>query len=74
MSSIDSDYARRLEMRQMSNRDLFKRCDTELVLRLHNKKTHKASIARDKLLVELDVKTGMRRAEMANLEAKGCTC
>ena len=160
MASIDPDYARRLEMRQMSNHDLFKRYDIELLLRLHNKKnlsdtrkmlgrfetflaerspspdlakeflsqfanrkprtlyryaqmiksfmkwygqpleefkvkiprtlppyieddqierilkaidnksTHKGSIARDKLLVQLDVKTGLRRAEIANLEAR----
>ena len=38
MASIDPDYARRLEMRQMSNEDLFKHYDTELLLRLHNKK------------------------------------
>jgi len=160
MASIDPDYARRLEMRQMSNPDLFKRYDTELVLRLRNeknlsdtrkmlnkfetflagrspspdlakeflaqfadrkprtlyryaqmiksfmkwdgqpmdefkvkvpktlppyieddqierilqaidnKKTHKGTIVRDKLLVQLGVKTGLRRAEMANLEAR----
>jgi len=38
IASIDPDYARRMEIRQMSNHDLFKRYDTELVLRLHNKK------------------------------------
>jgi integrase/recombinase XerD len=37
---------------------------------ISSKKTHKGSIARDRLLVELDVKTGLRRAEMANLEAR----
>ncbi|MFC1939791.1 tyrosine-type recombinase/integrase [Chloroflexota bacterium] len=160
MASIDPDYARRLQMRQMSNRDLFKRYDPELLLRLHNrknlsdtrntlknfeafldgrspsrdlakeflarfvdrkprtrsryaqmiksfmkwygqpmdefkvkvprtlppyieddqierilkamgsKKTHKGSIVRDQLLIQLGVKTGLRRAELANLEAR----
>ncbi|MFC2041127.1 tyrosine-type recombinase/integrase, partial [Chloroflexota bacterium] len=160
MASIDPDYARRLQMRQMSNRNLFKLYDTELLLRLHNKKnlsdtrkmlsnfetflagrspspdlakeflsqfagrkprtlyryaqmvksfmkwygqpleefkvkiprtlppyvedeqierilqamsskrSHKGTIVRDQLLVQLDVKTGMRRAEMADLEAR----
>ncbi|MFC1911852.1 tyrosine-type recombinase/integrase [Chloroflexota bacterium] len=160
IATIDPDYARRLEMRQMSNRDLFKRYDTELVLRLRNKNnlsdtrkilskleaflaecsptpalakeflalyadrkprtfyryvqmvksfmkwygqsmdefkvkipkslppyiedgqierilnaiaskmTHKKTIARDQLLVELDAKTGLRTAEMSNLEAR----
>lgn len=37
---------------------------------IDSKKTHKGSIARDRLLVELDVKTGLRRAELANLEAR----
>jgi len=160
MSTVDPDYARRLEIRKMSNRDLFKRYDTELLLRLHNKKnlsdtrkilgrfeaflgerspstdlakeflaqysdrkprtlsryaqmvksfmkwygqpvddfkvkiprtlppyiedeqierilqamsnkrSHKGTIARDQLLVKLDVNTGLRRAEMSNLEAR----
>ncbi len=160
MASIDPDYARRLEMKQMSNRDLIKRYDIELVLRLRNrknlsdtrkmlgkfeillaerspspdlakeflaqyagrkprtlyryaqmiksfmkwygqpmdefkvkiprslpayiedeqierilnaidnKKTHKGTIERDHLLVEMDAKTGLRRAEMANLEGR----
>ncbi|MFC1966832.1 tyrosine-type recombinase/integrase [Chloroflexota bacterium] len=160
MATIDPDYARRLQMRQMSNCDLFKRYDIELLLRLHNKKnlsdtrkmlsnfetfltgrspspdlakeflsqfanhkprtlsryaqmvkslmkwygqpleefkvkiprtlppyveddqierilqamsskrSHKGTVVRDQLLVQLDVKTGMRRAEMADLEAR----
>ncbi|MFC1935122.1 tyrosine-type recombinase/integrase [Chloroflexota bacterium] len=160
IASIDPDYARRLEVRQMSNHDLFKRYDTELLLRLRNKgnlsdarkmlgrfeiflgerspspdlakefltqfadrkprtlyhyaqmvksfmkwygqpmdefkvkvprtlppyieddqierildamgnkRTHKKTITRDQLLVQLDLKTGLRRAEMANLEAR----
>jgi len=37
---------------------------------ISSKKTHKGSIVRDKLLVQLGVKTGLRRAEMANLEAR----
>ncbi|MFC2040523.1 tyrosine-type recombinase/integrase [Chloroflexota bacterium] len=35
-----------------------------------NKMTHKGTIVRDQLLVQLDVKTGLRRAEMASLEAR----
>jgi len=35
-----------------------------------SKRTHKGSIVRDKLLVQPDVKTGLRRAEMADLEAR----
>jgi integrase/recombinase XerD len=42
----------------------------KLLKAIEGKKTHKASIARDRLLVELAVKTGMRRAELANLEAR----
>ena len=34
------------------------------------KKTHKKMIARDLLLVELDWRTGLRRSELANLEAR----
>ena len=37
---------------------------------IDSKKTHKGSIERDRLLIQLDVKTGLRRAEMANLEAR----
>jgi len=37
---------------------------------IDNKKTHKGSILRDRILVELGIKTGMRRAELANLESK----
>ena len=36
---------------------------------IENKKSHKGSIVRDLLLVELALNTGMRRAELANLEA-----
>jgi integrase/recombinase XerD len=35
-----------------------------------NKMTHKGSIVRDSLLLALALKTGMRRAELANLEPK----
>ena len=37
---------------------------------IESKRTHKGTIVRDKLLVQLDVKTGLRRAELANLEAR----
>ena len=37
---------------------------------LENKVTHRDCIARDSLLVELALKTGMRRAELANLQVK----
>ena len=37
---------------------------------IENKKTHKGCINRDSLLVELALKTGMRRTELANLEPK----
>ena len=37
---------------------------------IQNKKTHKGCITRDSLLVELALKTGMRRAELANLEPR----
>ncbi len=37
---------------------------------MSSKRSHKGTILRDKLLVELGVKTGLRRAEMANLEAR----
>ncbi len=40
----------------------------KLLKAIDGKKTHKASITRDRLLIELDIKTGMRRAELANLE------
>ena len=45
--------------------------DTEiekLISAIETKKTHKGSIVRDTLLVELALKTGMRRGELANLE------
>lgn len=47
--------------------------DSEIERLLHaieTKKTHKDSIVRDSLLVELALKTGMRRGELANLETK----
>ena len=37
---------------------------------IENKKTHKKNITRDALMVELALKTGMRRGEVANLEVK----
>ena len=37
---------------------------------IENKKTHKGTIVRDSLLVALALKSGMRRSELANLEAK----
>jgi len=37
---------------------------------IDSKRTHKGSIVRDQLLVQLGVKTVLRRAEMANLEAR----
>ena len=37
---------------------------------IDGKKTHRGSITRDRMLVELDIKTGMRRAELSNLEAR----
>jgi len=37
---------------------------------IKNKKTHKKTIVRDTLLVELALKTGLRRGELANLEVK----
>ena len=37
---------------------------------IDSKRTHKGSIVRDQLLIQLDVKTGLRRAELANLEAR----
>jgi integrase len=37
---------------------------------IESKKTHKGCITRDSLLVELALKTGMRRAELANLEPR----
>ncbi|MFC2004267.1 tyrosine-type recombinase/integrase [Chloroflexota bacterium] len=42
----------------------------KLLKAIDSKHTHKASIVRDRLLVELAVKTGMRRGELANLEAR----
>ena len=47
--------------------------DAEIERLLHaieTKKTHRNSIVRDSLLVELALKTGMRRGELANLETK----
>jgi site-specific recombinase XerD len=37
---------------------------------IENKKTHKGCIVRDSLLVALDLKTGLRRSEIADLEVK----
>ena len=37
---------------------------------IETKANHKGTIARDLLLVQVDLKTGMRRAEMAELEAR----
>ncbi|MFH1775712.1 MAG: tyrosine-type recombinase/integrase [Chloroflexota bacterium] len=42
----------------------------KLLKAIDGKRTHKASIVRDLLLVQLAVKTGLRRAELAKLEAK----
>jgi len=47
--------------------------DTQIEKLLHaieTKKTHKGTIVRDILLVELALKTGMRRGELANLEVR----
>ena len=40
----------------------------KLIHAIETKKTHKGNIVRDALLVELALKTGMRRGELANLE------
>jgi len=40
----------------------------KLFATVENKKSHKGCIARDRLLVRLALKTGMRRSELANLE------
>lgn len=42
----------------------------KLLSAIQNKKTHKGCIIRDSLLVELALKTGMRRSELANLEPR----
>jgi site-specific recombinase XerD len=42
----------------------------KLLHAIEDKKTHKRNIVRDILLVELALKTGMRRGELANLEAR----
>ena len=42
----------------------------KLLKAIEGHKTHKNCIPRDKLLVELKVRTGMRRADLAQLEAK----
>ena len=45
--------------------------DIEAILAvIRCKKTHKKMMARDTLLVELDWRTGLRRAELANLEVR----
>ena len=41
-----------------------------LLSAIRNKRSHKDCILRDTLIVELAVKTGLRRSELANLEAK----
>ena len=41
-----------------------------LLVAIEKKKSHKGCIVRDALMVELALKTGMRRAELANLEPK----
>jgi integrase/recombinase XerD len=41
-----------------------------LLSAIGNKRSHKGCIVRDTLIVELTVKTGLRRSELANLEAK----
>ncbi|MFC2042315.1 tyrosine-type recombinase/integrase [Chloroflexota bacterium] len=41
-----------------------------LLRAIDSHKTHKSCIPRDRLLVEVDVKTGMRRSELARLEAR----
>jgi len=42
----------------------------KLLRAIDDHKTHRGCIPRDRLLVELGVKTGMRRAELAGLEAR----
>ena len=42
----------------------------KLIHAIETKKTHKGNIVRDVLLVELALKTGMRRGELANLEVR----
>jgi site-specific recombinase XerD len=37
---------------------------------IETKQTHKSSISRDHLLVELAIKSGLRRAELAELEVR----
>lgn len=37
---------------------------------IENKRSHKGCIVRDTLMAEVALKTGMRRSELANLEAK----
>ena len=41
-----------------------------LLSAIGNKRSHKGCIVRDTLIVELTVKTGLRRSELANLEVK----
>ena len=43
----------------------------KLFAAIENKKTHKGCIVRDTLLVALDLKTGMRRAELVTCPHKG---
>ena len=42
----------------------------KLLRAIDDHKTHRDCIPRDRLLVELDVKTGMRRSELTELEAR----
>jgi integrase/recombinase XerD len=42
----------------------------KLFAAVESKQTHKGTIVRDSLLIALDLKTGMRRSELANLEVK----
>ena len=41
-----------------------------LFIAIENKKTHKSCVVRDSLLVAIALKTGMRRSELGNLEAR----
>lgn len=42
----------------------------KLFAAIENKRSHKGCIVRDSLLVELALKTGLRRSELGNLEVK----
>ena len=46
-------------------------CNVEALLNvIQRKRTHKKKIPRDTMLVELGWRTGLRRAELSNLEAR----